>query len=89
MCLDVLSGDVIQLRQSIRDNQPLKWDYAEHPVYMEYKRLGPVISYMVRSGRNVNNVTARQQREAWIDVTDNRHENFWLKPGTGAEARHR
>ncbi len=32
-----------QLRQSIRDDQPLKWDYAEHPDYMAFKELALIV----------------------------------------------
>ena len=39
-----------QLRELIRENKALTWDWADHPVYLEFKRLAPVIAYMARSG---------------------------------------
>jgi hypothetical protein len=66
-----------RLRESIRDNQALKWDTSEHPEYMAFKRLSPVIAYMIRTGRNVDGLILNQQTKAWLEVTHNKHERFW------------
>lgn len=72
-----------QLRESIRYNLALEWDDSGHPVYMAFKRLGPVIAYMIRTGRNVDGMTSKLQTEAWLQVTHNKHEEFWLKSNAG------
>ena len=68
-----------QLRKSIRSNRALEWDHSGHPVYMAFKQSGPIVAYMIRTGRNMNAVISNQQTEAWLEVTHNRHEKFWLK----------
>lgn len=69
-----------QLRESIRNNRALEWDHSGHPIYMAFKGLAPVIAYLIRTGRDVDDVIFKQQTEAWLEVTHNRHEEFWLKP---------
>ena len=65
-----------QLRESIRDNRALAWDNADHPIYTYFKKLAPVIAYMTRMG-HVGHLAHTEQAGAWLDVTHNRHENFW------------
>jgi len=56
-----------QLRASIRDNVPLKWDHSEHPDYVEFKTLAPqVAAIIVRSGR--------VRRELLMKITSNVYE---------------
>jgi hypothetical protein len=68
-----------QLRQSIRNNRALEWDHSDHPVYKAFKQSAPVIAYMIRTGRNVDGAISEQQTNAWLEVTLNSHEKFWLK----------
>jgi hypothetical protein len=68
-----------QLRESIRKGKPLDWRRSGHVVYEAFKESVPVIAYMIRTGRNVDGVALEQQINAWLEVTDNKHEEFWLK----------
>lgn len=76
-----------QLRESIRDNEPVAWDWSEHPIYLEFKRLAPVIAYMARGGWEAGHLSFERQADAWLDVTHNRHECFWEKADTPPRSR--
>jgi hypothetical protein len=67
-----------QLRETIRSNKALNWNWSEHPTYMAFKCLAPVVAYMTR-GRRKDDHFYDTQIEAWLYVTDNRHERFWDK----------
>jgi hypothetical protein len=63
-----------QLRESIRDNVPLKWDHSEHPDYVEFKALAPqVAAIIVRSGR--------VRKELLLKITSNVYEVPNHRPG--------
>jgi hypothetical protein len=63
-----------QLREAIRDNVPLKWDYSEHPDYKEFKSLAPqVAAIIVRSGR--------VRQELLLKITSNVYEVPNHRPG--------
>ena len=68
-----------QLRESIRNNRALDWDSSDHPVYMAFKQLTPVISYMIRTGKAVDDAISSRQTEAWLEATHNKYEEFWSK----------
>jgi hypothetical protein len=36
-----------QLRESIRDNEPLGWNYQEHPDYLAFKTMAPQVSSLI------------------------------------------
>ena len=67
-----------QLRETIRGNEALNWDWSEHPIYMAFKCLAPVVAYMTRA-RCKDDHSYETQIDAWLYVTDNCHERFWEK----------
>jgi hypothetical protein len=68
-----------QLRESIRDNVPIEWDWSEHDAYKAFKELAPRVAQMIRTGRGTGGKRAEQRVEAWLEVTSNRFEDFWLE----------
>jgi hypothetical protein len=65
-----------QLREVIKRNQPLAWDWSEHPEYMSFKKLAPRIGQLIRTGSTTTRVTERGA--TWLDVTSNKFEDFWI-----------
>ncbi|MBF0368176.1 MAG: hypothetical protein HQL52_01860 [Magnetococcales bacterium] len=63
-----------QLRQSIRDRKPLKWDSSEHPDYVAFKTLAPKVASLI-----VNHSGASPQveepSEALKKITSNKWEH--------------
>lgn len=62
------------LREAIRDNEPLEWDHAEHPDYMKFKRLGSQVAYFIVSDADKDKVAAAKHADALVGITSNRHE---------------
>jgi hypothetical protein len=56
-----------QLRESIRDNVPLKWDHSEHPDYVEFKTLAPQVAAIIVG-------TNRVRRDLLMKITSNMYE---------------
>ncbi len=67
-----------QLRESIRDNRRLEWDWSEHDAYMAFKQLAPRVAQLIRTGSPTRAGRAEQGAKAWLDVTSNEFEDFWL-----------
>jgi hypothetical protein len=62
-----------ELREAIRDGQPLTWDSSEHPSYVHFKSLAPqVASLIVGSGRNVP--TGHAAAAVLKEITSNKWE---------------
>ena len=69
-----------QLRETIRDNKALQWDCSEHDAYVKFKELVPRIAQMIRSRRKTRGRRAERRARAWLDVTSNKFEDFWIEP---------
>ena len=67
-----------QLRESIRDNRPLEWDWFEHDAYKAFKELAPRVAQLIASGKSTRSNKARRRARAWLEVTSDRFEDFWL-----------
>ena len=81
-----------RLRESIRDNQPIEWDWSEHDEYTAFKNLAPRVAHLIRTGRNTRGKIPEERAGAWLAVTSNKFEDFWreqdrAQPGAPADAR--
>ena len=63
------------LRQAIRDNEPLRFDSADEENYMKFKKLSPVMAYLIRGGKSISKIEFDSYSRAWVEVTDNKFEN--------------
>ena len=68
-----------QLRESIRDNRPIEWDWSEHDEYTAFKQLAPRVVHLIRTGRHARGRRVVEQVNAWLEVTSNKFEDFWLE----------
>jgi hypothetical protein len=59
-----------QLRQSIRDNQPLAWDRSDHPRYLAFKSTAPKVASLIVKQQLVDSTSLK-------DITSNEWE-IWL-----------
>ncbi len=69
-----------RLRESIRDNKPIEWDWSEHDEYTAFKNLAPRVAHLIRTGRSTRGTIPEERAEAWLAVTSNKFEDFWLEP---------
>ena len=67
-----------QLRESIRDDHALDWNYSEHPAYMAFKQLAPRVANLVRTGENTQGKTAQQRASVWPEITSGKFAKWWL-----------
>lgn len=66
------------LRETIRDDEPVKWSSSEHPEYATFKRLACRVANMLFSGDQREPPTAEQAHEALRRITSNRWEGDWV-----------
>lgn len=69
------------LRETIRDGQPLEWNESSDPHYLSYKELATSVAALIHSGRRARSSSARKRAAAWLEITSNRWEGHWLRPG--------
>ena len=62
-----------QLRESIRENKALGWDWSQHPDYVAFKSLAPEIAALILSDRN-NPSDGVKGAKALLAITSNRWE---------------
>jgi hypothetical protein len=58
-----------ELRESIRDNQPLAWDHSDHPRYLAFKRTAPKVASLIVKRQIVDSTILE-------DITSDRWENL-------------
>jgi len=62
-----------QLREAIRDNKPLKWDYSEHPDYVAFKTLAPQVALLIVGLDTLLSARSATSR-VLMDITSNKWE---------------
>jgi hypothetical protein len=62
-----------QLREAIRDNRPLEWDYSEHPDYVMFKTLAPQVASLI-VGRGTPFSARGAASRVLMDITSNKWE---------------
>lgn len=67
-----------KLREAIRDNRPVDWDWSDHDEYKMFKHLAPRVAHLIRTGRKTRGWRAERGAKVWLDVTSNRFEDFWF-----------
>jgi hypothetical protein len=70
-----------QLRESIRDNKPLGWDWADHPDYVAFKSLAPEIAALILSDQT-KPLDGVKGADALLAITSNRWEQYDVKRRT-------
>jgi hypothetical protein len=72
-----------RLRESIRDNEALPWDSSNDREYIEFKTSAAKVAALIESGARSASSDADGRVEAWLKVTSNKFEDFWIdKPET-------
>ena len=69
-----------QLREAIRDNKPLPWDYSEHPYYVAFKTLAPQVASLI-VGRDTPLPAWEAMSRALINITSGE----WKLPDAEAQ----
>ena len=63
-----------KLRESIRDDDPLEWDYSSHPEYLRFKELACKLNYFIISGDKDKTSVIENRAKTLKEITSNRHE---------------
>jgi hypothetical protein len=66
------------LREVIRSEEPLDWFYSDHPEYKTFKRLAIVIAALIDSGKAKVPARIEKRTKAWLTITSNKFEDFWI-----------
>ncbi len=71
-----------ELRQAMREGRAMRWNYSEHPKYLELKRLAAYAASLSGDGLWVR-PTAEEAQAAVLAITANEHDARWqaLEPG--------
>jgi hypothetical protein len=63
-----------QLRESLRDNQALKWNYSEHRDYISFKCLAVRVAALLGGDWALQNPTGDQASDQLMKITSNKWE---------------
>jgi hypothetical protein len=74
-----------QLRETIRSNKALKWDWHDHPHYRAFKQLGPKVAFIVLSDNYQKPEDASGCVQALKEITDNKWEGIWADEDTAQQ----
>jgi len=66
-----------QLREAIRDNEALKWDWHTHPEYLAFKNLGAKVAFLILSENYRKSTKGIDVSNALQQITDNQWEHNW------------
>lgn len=66
-----------QLRGAIKNNEPLKWDWSNHPDYLAFKNLGAKVAFLILSGNFRKSKNSVDAMRALQQITDNQWEYKW------------
>jgi hypothetical protein len=73
-----------ELRDAIRDGRAIRWNYSEHPKYLELKRLAAYAASL--SGEGLwPRPTSDEAQAALVAITSNEHDARWRALEPGAE----
>lgn len=71
------------IRETIRSNERLAWDSAEHPEYMAFKHLGAEVGHILSSGRARKSSDEKCNALFLECITCNIWESIWTEPVDG------
>ena len=66
-----------QLRESIRNNEALKWDWHTHPDYLAFKNLGARVAFLILSENYRKSAESTDVASALQQITDRQWEHKW------------
>jgi hypothetical protein len=69
-----------QLRQSIRENLMLEWNYADHPEYKAFKELATRVAALLTADWWGRPPTDEQAASQLIEITSNSWQENWINP---------
>lgn len=69
-----------QLRQAIRKDCLLEWNYAEHPEYKAFKELATRVAALLAADWSSKPPTSDQAASQLLEITSNSWQNNWVNP---------
>ena len=66
-----------QLRETIKKNKALEWDWSKHSDYLAFKNLGAKVAFLVLTDNYRKSSNSADAMRALQRITDNRWEHEW------------